>query len=244
MINSKQIGAALLIAGTSIGAGMLALPIATASNGFLPSTALLLLSWVIMLFSAFAMLEVTLHIGHKANLVSMAQKTIGPLGQYSSWALYLLLLYALNAAYLSGLRELIQNLLHTHFNIHIASSITILFLALIASLLLKGTTRSDRINRLFMLGLIISYLLLSANLLPHASIGYLKQANWQNLPLSIPVIITAFGYQIIIPSLCQYLDYDRKKIYQALLLGSAFPLVIYLFVAVFYYDCNRWGGFI
>jgi tyrosine-specific transport protein len=43
------VGGTLLVAGTSIGVGMLALPVATAAGGFLPSLMIYFLCWFFML---------------------------------------------------------------------------------------------------------------------------------------------------------------------------------------------------
>lgn len=49
---SHFLGGVFLVAGTAIGAGMLAIPITTAFSGFLPSLALLAVCWGFMLITA------------------------------------------------------------------------------------------------------------------------------------------------------------------------------------------------
>jgi len=91
----KLLGSILLIVGTSIGAGMLALPIATAQLGFFGSLILLLICWFVMTAGALLLLEVNLWLPQNSNLISMAKATIGPIGQIVAWITYLLLLYYL-----------------------------------------------------------------------------------------------------------------------------------------------------
>lgn len=55
------LGAAALIAGTTTGAGVLALPAATASAGFVPSTAALLAAWAAMTMSGLLIAELSLN---------------------------------------------------------------------------------------------------------------------------------------------------------------------------------------
>jgi hypothetical protein len=55
------LGAAALVAGTTVGAGVLALPTATAAAGFLPSSAALILAWVYMTMSGLLISELTLN---------------------------------------------------------------------------------------------------------------------------------------------------------------------------------------
>jgi hypothetical protein len=54
-------GAAALVAGTTVGAGVLALPTATAAAGFLPSSGALILAWVYMTMSGLLISELTLN---------------------------------------------------------------------------------------------------------------------------------------------------------------------------------------
>lgn len=43
-----------------------------------------------------------------------------------------------------------------------------------------------------------------------------------------PVVITSFGYHIIIPSLVTYMNHDRKKLFWVICIGSFFPLMFYI----------------
>ena len=103
----KLFGSILLVVGTSIGAGMLALPIATAQLGFLGSVVLLILCWFVMTMGALLLLEVNLWLPPNNNLITMAKATIGPYGQILAWIMYLLLLYSLICAYIAGGSDLL-----------------------------------------------------------------------------------------------------------------------------------------
>src|SRR5271155_679249 len=98
----RLIGGILLVSGTTIGAGMLALPIVTGFAGFWPSVALFIVYWLYMTFTAFLMLETNLWMEEHTNLITMAKRTLGRGGQILSWIIYLFLLYTLTTAYLAG----------------------------------------------------------------------------------------------------------------------------------------------
>ncbi|MES2272690.1 MAG: aromatic amino acid transport family protein, partial [Chlamydiota bacterium] len=55
---SPVFGGTLLVAGTSIGAGMLALPVVTASGGFLPALFVYFLCWLFMTCTGLLLLEI------------------------------------------------------------------------------------------------------------------------------------------------------------------------------------------
>lgn len=46
---------------------------------------------------------------------------------------------------------------------------------------------------------------------------------------AIPVIFTSFGFHGSIPAIVNYLDGDTPALRKAILIGSAIPLVIYIF---------------
>jgi tyrosine-specific transport protein len=75
-------GAIALVAGTTVGAGMLALPAVCQSSGFVPSTTALVLCWAYMLGTGLLVLEVNLDVMRKtgdtnASIVTMADRTLG-----------------------------------------------------------------------------------------------------------------------------------------------------------------------
>ncbi len=126
-MNSKLIGGILLVIGTTIGAGMLALPVATAQLGFWGSMALLIGCWAVMTVSAFVFLEVNLWLPARSNLISMAGATLGRTGQACVWIVYLFLLYSILSAYIAGGGDLFHYLLSTRGIIVSSAVASILF---------------------------------------------------------------------------------------------------------------------
>jgi tyrosine-specific transport protein len=77
---SKIFSGSLLVAGTSIGAGMLALPVATANCGFIPAVCLYIVCWLFMALTGLLLLEVCLWLPKDANMVSMSYHVLGTKG--------------------------------------------------------------------------------------------------------------------------------------------------------------------
>jgi tyrosine-specific transport protein len=225
---NRLLGAILLIAGTSIGAGMLALPVVTAEYGFIPTLALFVICWAGTTMAALVMLEANLWFPVEANLISMSKETLGKWGEGVSWAVYLLLLYSLMSAYLTGMNELLEHGLMA-FNIQLSPlGGSIILISLFGIIIYLGVTTIDYINRLLMAGLLVSYLTLVFLISPHVELARLAPLQIKNSWVALPIIITSFGYQIIIPSLRSYLNSDVKKIRLAIIIGSFIPLCIYL----------------
>lgn len=226
----KLIGSILLIVGTSIGAGMLALPIATAQLGFVGSLILLLVCWFVMTAGAFLLLEVNLWMPQNSNLITMARSTIGPFGQIISWINYLLLLYSLLCAYIAGGSDLFHNLF-------LASAIdipawisAIIFTTIFGTVVFFGIRTVDYTNRGLMVIKFTAYFLLVMLLAPLVSTAKLLDGNIHNITsaTAIMVTITSFGYAAIVPSLRVYFQGDVAKLKKAIFIGSLIPLLCYI----------------
>jgi len=227
--NMRLIGGTLLVAGTTIGAGMLALPAITSFGGFLPSVVIFIICWLVMLCSAFFFLDVNLSVKGEPNLISMVGKTLGGKGRVSSWILYLMLLYSLLAAYIAASASLFQKAIFALSGTQLPESLARFCLPVVfGSFLYLGTRGVDYLNRILMFGLAISYLILITFVPSHIDLSLLSHVDFSASLISIPVVFTSFGYHIVIPSLTTYLHHDAKALRRAILWGSSIPIFIYL----------------
>lgn len=229
-MDNKLIGSILLIIGTCVGAGMLGLPIAAAQLGFVGSIILLVLSWFVMMAGALLILEVNLWLPQNNNIITMAKKTIGPIGQIFAWIIYLLLLYSLLCAYISAGSDLFRHLL-MKYSVTIPIWISsILFTLIFGTVVYHGIRSVDYVNRGLMLIKFGSLFLLIILLLPLISSQHLAQGNLHYLTSAsaLMVSMSAFGYSTIIPSLRIYFAGDIKKLKQAIIIGSTIPLFCYI----------------
>ena len=224
----KIIGSILMILGTCIGAGMLALPVVTAHNTFSMSMLMLVCSWLFMTIGAFSLLEVNLALPEGNNLISMAQATLGKAGKVVTWIVYLLLLYSLLCAYLSGASDIVQALLGM-IDIHVARSVaTIIALVVCVLIVYQGIGSVDVVNRGLMSVKLLTLIILAVAIAPHIHMHLLTQGDywWRNS--AFMVMMTSFGYAIILPSIRRYLKSDVKALKKVVLLGSLVPLVLYI----------------
>ncbi len=228
MNNAKLIGGIMLIIGTSIGAGMLALPVATGAGGFFPSLLLLIICWLIMMLGALLILEVNLWMPPNSNLISMAGRTLGRPAQAIAWVAYLLLLYALLSAYIAGGAAITHHWL-SMLGLVIPNWVaSIIFTVVLGFVVYRGIIWVDLVNRGLLSAKFIFCLLLILLLLPFIHINNLLQGHAQRLLGATTVVITSFGFATIVPSLRTYFNSDIKKLRLAIIIGSAVPLVFYI----------------
>ncbi len=225
---SKVLGGVLLIIGTSIGGGMLALPLSTAAGGFVHSFFLFLGVWSITVLAGFYILEINLWLPEGTNMISMAKSTLGVGGQIITWLCYLFLLYALVAAYISGGTDLTQSLLQL---IHIKTPEwldSIIFTVLFGAILYFGVHAVDLANRALMIGKLVGYTLLVIFVAPHVNFANLESGSFRLLAGAVMVVVISFGYTIIIPTLRTYFKSNVNALRLTIAVGSLIPLFCYL----------------
>lgn len=226
--DSRFIGGILLIIGTSIGGGMLALPLSNAPTGFVFSTGLLIISWLIMLLAALVILEVNLWFPAGSNIISMARATLGTPGKIVAWFVYLFLLYALLSAYIAGGSDIFQAILH-QMSIHIPTAISsIVFVCIFGSIVYSGVRAVDYANRALMFGKLSVCALLLLLILPRVHLSYLASGDWHYASSTFLILIISFGFANIVPSLRTYFHDDVKKLRLAIFIGSFIPLIVYI----------------
>ncbi|MGM0440500.1 MAG: amino acid permease [Chlamydiota bacterium] len=218
------LGGSLLIAGTSIGAGMLALPVLTSLGGFFPSIVIYFICWIFMAATGLLLLEVVMWHGEGANVITMADQTLGKYFKAGAWVVYLFLYYSLNVAYLAEGGKLVGE---TILGLEASWLGPVLFVAFFGSLITIGTRTVDRTNIIMMSGLIVSYFIFVSLGARHIDYLNLKHVNWSQALIGVPIAVTSFGYQHIIPTITTYMRRDIKKVKIAILGGTAVPMIFY-----------------
>jgi len=245
------VGAALLFAGTAIGAGMLALPAETAPAGFVPSATSLLLCWAFTYVTSLVTLEATWSVTQddpvanksdaSVGFLSVSRKALGPTGELLTAILFWFLLSAIVVAYTSeggellteGVREL------TSGSLHLSPIIgSTCFMAFFGSFAIFGIEQVDLVNRILVAGFLVAFLGLMGMGLPNiqATTLLMGAQHWNAVyPGATSVGILAFGAQNVVPTLLQYLGGDAERTRRAILAGSLLPLAMYLvWEAVFF----------
>lgn len=215
----------LLVAGTSIGGGMLALPVATSLGGFVPALLVYFLCWAFMASTGLLFLEVSTWFKKESNIISMAQKTLGRPGKWFSWGLYLFLFYCLTLAYVVGCGNLVSGLFPNFISAHYGP---LIFVLVFGPFVYAGTHVVGRFNVVLMLALAFFYATFVVLGFPHVDSSNLVYRNWPLAILGLPIAFTAFAYQGIIPTLVHYMHRDVALVRRAILIGSFIPLIAYI----------------
>lgn len=230
MTKNRVLGSTLIIAGTTIGAGMLALPLASAGIGFWPAALIMCAIWLLMTYTAMLMLEVHQHAPVDATLHTLAHQFLGKKGRYLATFAVLFLFYALCAAYIAGGGSQFNDKINHWFGLQQHTWGTVFFTIAVALVVSIGTHSVDIVNRVLFTLKIIALVIMLSMLLPHVQTENLMAMPIQQglLISSLPVIFTSFGFHGSIPSIVQYIGKDIKALRKIMIFGSALPLMVYL----------------
>lgn len=228
---NRIIGSILIVAGTTIGAGMLAMPIISAHVGFGTMALILIAIWIAMCYTSVVLVEVYKFNKPEDGLNTLTHKYLGNGGAILTAVSMLSLMYALVSAYITGGGDILRTSLDQWLGIQLDPKWSgLIFALLFGGIISLGTRVVDLSTKLVFTIKLIFLFFVILFLTPH-----IKLENLAHLPSNglivlstIPIIFTSFGFYVVIPSLVQYLNGDSKKLKSVFIIGSAIPLVIYL----------------
>ncbi|MEO0935082.1 MAG: aromatic amino acid transport family protein [Cyanobacteria bacterium J06641_2] len=230
------VGSTALIAGTTVGAGILALPAVTLPSGVLPSTALLIGVWLYAVLSALLIAEVTLngmrYKGRASNgLLAMVESTLGGMEARFAGGAYLFLHYALLIAYVSQGGEILISAVKGIWDLPDLPTWmgSTGFAVIFGAILYLGRDRFiERLNSFFVLVVIASFVGLLLLGVTQVHPNSLLSQDWTALPPALSVMLVALFFHNIVPVVATQLEGDRDKVRQSIVVGSAIPLMMFL----------------
>ncbi|PPS05351.1 hypothetical protein GOBAR_AA15300 [Gossypium barbadense] len=219
--------AIFLVAGTTVGAGILAIPAVTQDSGFLASAVACNHSFQVAtgLLIAEVNVNTMCELGSGGvSLVSMARRTLGPVGvQIACWS-YIFIHYALLVAYLARSSDILTN----YLGLPLWESAT-LFSLVFGGICYFGSQRFiGAVNGVLVFGIIASFTALVSVASGGLEWDALLKANFEAVPMSIPIIALSFVYQNVVPVLCTNLEGNMSKVRTAIVVGTAIPLGLFL----------------
>jgi len=216
---------ALLIAGATIGAGILGLPVQTGLSGFFPTLFGTIAIWILMSITAFILAErFMMRAGNfTSDFPSIFKEDFGVIGKYLSVLGYLINYYGVMVAYLCASASILAFLIP----ISLPSWVFLLiFFVPTAIITLFGLVYVFRANSLFMLILFVTFAILLVMVGHKVVSSRLLFTDWPFLPAAMPIILNAFLFHNILPAVTRSLEYDRKAIYKSIILGTSIACTI------------------
>lgn len=224
------LGTILMVVGSSVGVGILPLPILTGQAGSLPTLACFIACCVFMSTTALLILESCLIFSGNKNFISLSRVSLNKTGQAAVFLSFLFLFYSVITAYLAKGGELTTSLLQAQTQIALPLSTGAILLAILSgSLIFFGPFLVDHLNRIFMYGFFATYLFITFSGFEYFQVENIQHSDW-SLSISIlPFVITSFGYHNMVPSIHEYLGGNKQKLYLTILISGVILFAIYNF---------------
>lgn len=226
---STTLSAAFLVGGTCIGGGMLALPVATGVSGFWPSTLFMLVCWAMMTLTGLLYLEATLWFPEGNHIISMTSRILGPIGKAVAWLLYLFICYASLVAYAAGGGLQIVEGFQAIFGLHLDKDWgAVLFTFIFGAVIYLGNRIVGKVNSILFIAMCCAYLLLVGMGVSEVKTQHFEHAHWPSAWLAVPIFLTSFSFQTMVPSLVPYLNRNIKALRVSVVTGTTIALIVYL----------------
>lgn len=231
---ASVVGGTMIVAGTTIGAGMLALPTISAGMWFFWSLLLLCLCWQLMLLSSRAILEVNLQYSPGASFHTMVRDTLGDTWNLINGISVAFVLYILLYAYISGGASIVRHTLDATLHV-MPSKLTagLFFVTGLTFCVWISTWIVDRLSVLMMGGMVVTFLLSMSGVLSQIRVNVLLDVGGEGgsaifVMGALSTYLTSFCFHASVPSLVKYFGRQPKAIDRCLLLGTSIAFVCYL----------------
>lgn len=201
---------------------MLALPLATGISGFLPSMAVMALCWIAMTSTALLLIEASLWMHDEVHIISMTSRILGLPGKALAWILYLFICYASIVAYTAGGGVQLSSVLSISKEMGCA-----IFILLFGGVIYLGNTIVGRVNAVLFVAMIAAYFLLVGMGLDEVKPSLLAYSRWSTSLLALPLLLTAFSFQTMVPSLTPYLKRNVNALRIATVGGTIIAFLVY-----------------
>ncbi|MBN2689103.1 MAG: tyrosine-specific transport protein [Gammaproteobacteria bacterium] len=229
---SKFFGSTLIISGTALGAGMLALPLVGAASGFILSTTILLAIWALMICTALLILEVNLAFKpYKNNFSTMSGALLGPVAKMVTWIISLGLLYSLAAAYIAGGASLISTAFTSILGFVVPEWLcALLFTIVLGGAVFWSTKAVDHLNRGLLSVKGVLLIVTITLLMPHVNVNNLARLHGsvKYVLACAPIFLCSLAFHHVIPSLSNYVGSKPRTLTWVIICGASLPVAIYI----------------
>ena len=239
---NKTLGTTLLVSGTMIGAGMLAMPLTSAGIGFTFTVVLLISLWILLTYSALLFVEVYQTTESDSGIGTLSALYFGNAGRVVSTTVMFVFLYALLAAYISGGGEILMKATQSTSLLgqegviaNTSPEMTLkifigIFTVFFGSFVIISTKVVDGFNRLLFFVMLVALVVVMFVMFPKASVQNLMAMPLDNALIisAAPIFFTSYGFHGSIPSLVKYMEGDVRGLRIAIVAGSAITLVGYI----------------
>ena len=219
---SSVVAATALVAGTTIGAGVLALPSTSFAPGFIPSTSMLIATWAYMCTTGLLLAEMSCNLVSydpvgmcmfepgaaeckSPGVLSMIETTLGKEARAFSGLVYIFIHYTLLVAYIAQAGGILSNIFNLTNDLG-----PFIFTGIMASIMIGGSSKIvESVNNALVAVVFASFISLATIGLPSVDVANLLHQDSTVVLRAVPVMIVALVYHNVVPTICTQLSYHK-----------------------------------
>lgn len=227
----SQIGGIFMVAGCSMGAGCLALPMLAAGPNFIFSSIFIILSGLLSYYIAYISLEIFMYYKNGANGSTIAVLNFGNVGKVIFALLNGILMYTILSVYMSGGADVLGKTILPAVHLDLSPLFCLLiFLVVTVPIFFKGVDLVVKSNTIvfsikflcFIIALVVGIKFISP------TIFVVIKQELRYLPVALPVFLTSLWFHFLIPVLARMYNYNRKTCRSVFAYGIIIPVVLYI----------------
>ena len=222
---------ATLITGTALGGGILGLPILAGTAGLMPSVICLIFMWCFMTVTGWLIIY-AFNDSNATDYATLYKEKLGSVVKNIHAVVFLITMYGLLVAYLSGAASTILSLFPEVKQIPFSTQIIIVIFFIFATALVVFSfnfmRKSNTFLNVFMFIVFAFLIILTFRYIRPDNLAY---SEWKQFPFVMPILVTAFGYQAVLPVLYRHtlnMKSQKSLLNISLVLGTLIVLIINL----------------
>lgn len=239
------LGGTMIIAGTLIGGGMLAIPISASGLWYYRSLFVLIYSCFCMAISGLMLVEANLHYPNGASFDTMVKGLLGKKWNIITGVSITFVLYTLVYAYITiggGITNgFLDEITNTKTDFQPLGGL--IFCLVLAFCVWVSTKAIDRASTILIIAMVVSFVAMITGLISNINIDILANIStaigtdsslpadtsyWKYFVFALPVCVTSFCFHGTAPSMVIYYQKDSKLIQKSVIWGSFIAFTIYV----------------
>ena len=228
---------AMIICGTVAGAGMFTLPVVMAGAWYSWSVMMLVISWLCMLLSGLLFMKVSLNFPQGAGYDTLTQALTPNWWRKINGLSISFVLGILTYAYISASGPVYRQSITSLGLVLTDAEAKGLLTAVVGIVVWLGTRGVSRLITLCLVAKLLLFFMLFGGLLHQVNLSQLVTAQqgagqttyFPYLLAVVPFCLASFGFHGNITGLISYYQGNATKVKRALIAGTLFALIIYLF---------------
>ena len=235
--------AVMLVVGTTVGGGFLAMPYFAAPAGFVPAVVTSVGAWAVLVASGLLVSEALMHTWARSSgrAVSLLSVTAEYLGQGWGCVAAVSFFVMMNCTLVSQLAKC--GALASFFSGGVVTHMAGASLTAAAVGAVAFSRAAAKVNAVATVGIFASFALICVFGVANLSPGKLAFMNFAAMLPAVPGIVQLYAYGECLPTVVDMLRGDRERVQRVIVLGTLLPLAMYIsWLAVALAQGGPWAG--